>query len=196
MKKLVICLTIIALCTVLVPAYSFAGKYGFNDLDFGETKERVVSYLKEKYNEENVMDSENYVWLYNFQLGDEIVNVTFFFDNNSKLYSFQFSTEKVGADEFKYQLRDDAIYLNTVFKNKFGKPSKTYSPNFFSVDSNSVSYICKWNNKDYDIYTGITAYEFQYYAVAVVTSRKMEKALLAENRRQKIKSSKEAVESF
>jgi hypothetical protein len=173
-----------------------ASKFGFGDLNFGENKEKVITYLKEKYSEENVTDSERYVWLNNFELGDKVVEVTFFFDNNDQLYSFQFQSDKVSADDFNYKLKDDVLYLSTVFINKFGKPSKKYKVNFFSVDSNSISYFGKWNNKDYDIYTGISSYEFQYYAVACVTSKKMAKTLELYNKKQNIKSSKKAVDSF
>ena len=201
MKKIFITVALLVFACLSFPSLCTAGKNGFGDLNFGDSKERVVSYLREKYATEeyaegNVMESDDYVWLHNFELGDKLVEVTFFFDHNEKLYSFQFASEKVGADDFNYQLRDDAFYFNEVFIKRFGKPYKKFTPNFLSVSSNSIAYLNKWNNKDLDIYTGVTSFEFRYYAVASVTSKKMEKALEQYRKKVRLKSSREAVDSF
>jgi len=196
MKRIAIVVSLLIISCVFLPTFCLAGKYGFGDLNFGDSKEKVQSYLKGKYAEENVINSEKYIWLHDFELGDKSVEVTFFFDHNDMLYSFQFASDKVGADDFQYKLKDDAMYFNAVFTKRFGKPSKNFTPRFFSIDSNSVSYVSKWNNKEYDIFTGVTSYEFRYYAVANVTSKKMEKALEQHNQKERVKSSQEAADDF
>lgn len=193
---LVVILFAILLC-LFIPTLSIGSdKYGFADINFSDSREKVLTYLKEKYPESNVVSSDIFVWFNDLKFGNKKVGVVLVFDNNDKMYSFCFESDKVSADDFEYKLMDDVIYFNTVFKRKYGNPRKVFKVSFYDVNSNTVSYVNKWDNKDYEIYTGITSYKFRYYAVACVTCKKMERALIENNKNNTNRSSKEAADSF
>lgn len=191
---------VIAILLSLFAATVYANAPGFQDIPFGTSYAEVKTRLIKAYGESALYpptdDDSDYIWIRDFEFGDYEASVTLFFDHKSRLYAFKIQLSEHTANYFKTSLMDDAKYINQVFINKYGKPSNSYKPHFFNVESGYTSYLSKWNKKDLTIYTGLSTYEFKYYALGYVGSKKM----IAEHNKflknEKINSAKKAVEKF
>jgi hypothetical protein len=153
-----------------------ANKYGFKDIPFGSPHLIVKKILQLEYGSKNLLfdDDNKYIWLKCFSLGQEEVGVTFFFDHNKEFYSFEFKGDGRTANYIDTLVYSDGQYLNSVFKNKYGNPQKCIkAPNIFHIKTGFVTYLCKWNYKEMEIFTGFNTYEFKYYAIGYVGSKKM-----------------------
>lgn len=170
--------------------------YGFQQIYFGASFETVKSAIKAKYSDLDILDSNQYMWVKNFSIGDEKVEVTFFFDNNRKFYAFEIQPGKYSADKLETRVREDGNFLTNLFKNKYGRPTQCFNPGFFSIKNGYTAYLCKWSNKDLNIYTGLGTYESEYYAEGRVASKIMETAYEKVKQAQKKTSEIKGVKDF
>ena len=132
-----------------------------------------------------------------YNLGEIKVDVYFWFDHNDKFYSFNFTTKEATANYIETKVHEPGEYLTNVFKVKFGKPSKCYSPpNILGVEQGSVTYLCKWEHRDLEIFTGITANNMNYYATGNVISKNMEKKYIEYKKQKKSKGAVKGSESY
>ena len=170
----------------------------FQDLKFGTTYEDVKKDLLTKYEEGSIgfTDDQKYIWINGYELGDREFDIALLFDNSQNFYAFRISSPKYPANYFEFNVTDDCKYLSTVFKNKYGKPSKSRKPNFFTASSGYVALMNTWSSKSYEIYTGITSYEAEYYATAYVASKKMSAAFEKFREKEKRESSRRASGQF
>lgn len=91
---------------------------------------------------------------------------------------------------------DEGKYLTEVFKKKYENPNKCFKPSFLAVRSGHIAYLCKWSNKNLNIYTGLSTYKSEYYAMGAVESKKMEKAFEKYQKEKKSKSIESTTKKF
>ena len=164
--------------------------FGFKDWKVIETSNRMHLVA---------LKSRKLIALINniYNLGEIKVDVYFWFDHNGKFYSFNFSTKEVTANYIETKVHEDGGHLNNVFKAKFGEPSKCYSPpSVLGIEQGRVTYLCKWEHRDLEIFTGITVNDMNYYATGSVISKNMEKQYIEYKKRKKSKGAVKGDESF
>ncbi|MEW5897545.1 MAG: hypothetical protein AB1668_07665 [Nanoarchaeota archaeon] len=202
MKKIIIFVfTIIIFSAQEVYSIEKDKQYGFQDIPFGTPYNKVWGALAAKnvglvHSSENDTTDTYFLYIEDYDLGGKEVKVTFYFDHNKEFYSFTFSTSKKNALRLESEVYIDGQYLTDVFTNKYGKPSRCYKPNILSISMGYVSYLCVWNHKSLEIYTGLTEYESEYYAVAIITSKKMEKAYVQRKEQKLKKDATEGAKKF
>jgi hypothetical protein len=190
-------------------------QYGFQDIPFGASYEEVNKKLTEMWEKTHKEDSyseplvgrimgnakifiqldKNSIGFNHFKLGNRELKVVFWFDHNKKFYSFYFKTGHYTADFFS-QAYIEGEYLTDVFTNKYGKPSKCYKPTFIDVRSDKIAFLCKWNHKDLEIFTGISSEDATFYATAYVASKKLEKEYNSYKKQQENKSAIDGAKKF
>jgi hypothetical protein len=204
-------LALSVLIIIFVFDLSFAEdkQYGFQDIPFGASYEEVNQKLKEIYEEKHKGDSrlsfsfyvhksnlyENSIQFDHFDLGNrDIYTIAIFhFDQNNKFYSFHFETIHRISRSDAY---GDGKYLTEVFTNKYGKPSQCYKLNMLTIQKGYTSYLCKWNHKDVEIYTGFNIALGKTYAVAYVASKKLEKEYNSYKKQQENKNAMDGAKKF
>ena len=174
-------------------------QYGFKDIPFGATYDEVHKKVEKDYGYGNLITpdiTKRYLFMDYYELGSLVVEVTFLFDHDQKFYGFFFSTNSKTADKFEPEVIADTNHLNEIFKKKFGNPSQCYKPEFFSIKHGYVSYLCVWNHKDLDIFTGFKTFEARYSGVGYVKLKKMDKAYQDYLKKEKKESINEGVKQF
>lgn len=182
------------------------GFYGFQDIPFGASYEEVYEGLKKIHaNQRGSLDISYYVHKYgdlikfdNFNLGNKYVIVMFYFDHNKKFYGFDFKTDGKTAD-YLNSAYTDGEYLTDIFKNKYGVPSQCYTPSklkILTIEAGRILFLCKWQHKDLEIYTGFTTESFKTYATASVTSKKLQNEYNSYKKQQENKSIKDGAKKF
>ncbi len=144
--------------------------YGFMNIPFGMHYEDVAKMMKV-----NGLTGYDHGKINNFDLGGKGILVTFDFDNKQRFYTFSFQTSRYSANYFDTTIQTDVAYLDDVFRNKYGKPTKCSNVKFLFVRQGYITYKCQWTKPNAEIYTGITSYDSEYFTVAVVTDKKLQK---------------------
>lgn len=183
---------------------SFKEPTGFMDIQFGSSKENAINYFIEKYhmkkddyggysgdNYFSINDYGEFISAPRFCIAETCYNLTLWFGNIDKFYSYSMRTEGVSALEFDTTLQSEVKTLSQIFREKFGEPKTKLSPGFTDIRQGYDSYFWKWPSKRFDIYTALSVYEFAYRASATIEDKKLksEEAALEEKRKhEKIKS--------
>lgn len=177
-----IALSILIIIFVFDLSFAEDTQYGFQDIPFGTSYEEVkqkleATYIKmhHTYRFGKGFSGKDYISFNHFDLGDNQIEVraTFEFDHNEKFYSFYFSGSNY-------------TYLENIFKNKYGEPSKCYG---ISI------HVCEWNHKDLDISTGLVT-GFPEGATARVASKKLKKEYNSYKKQQENKSTNDGAKKF
>lgn len=176
--------------------------YGFQDIPFGTPYEEVKQKLEKTYNKMehtySSRDWDDHISFNHFDLGDDRIEIqaSFRFDHNKKFYTFDFSTEMKTADRFITDVYKEGEYLTEVFKNKYGKPSKCYTPSISTVGSRQIAPLCEWEHKDLRIVIYYVSIKAKYWATAYVTSKKMENEYNSYKKQQKNEGAKDGAKKF
>lgn len=188
--------TAVLLVSLITLAYSASEETlsGYKGIQFGWTKTKIKQYLTDSL---NIIDSENSFVYSENEFGDQgdricflkifdkdsentvVVNVSLLFTPDTVFFSQELATNKYTANYFNTLLKDDALFISSIFKEKYGAPTDKVAPSILNVRHGYVSYFWKWANKTYDIYTGFSVSNSEYYATAVLT----DKNLAAKNER-------------
>jgi hypothetical protein len=158
----------------LLPALAFAEKPGFLNIPFGTSLDEVHKRIADNNEITVTYSDDDCIMIYPYMLGDMATQITLLFDHEDSFYGYYLKSPEDTADYF-FSTVNYAKYITEVFKNKFGKPSKTYKPNLLYA-SQGATY-SEWSNKQLDISTGFNSSEFKYYATGYVGSKKMFKAM-------------------
>lgn len=143
--------------------------YGFMNIPFGMHYEDVAKMVKV-----NGITGYDHGKIYNFDLGGKGILVTFDFDHKQRFYRFRFQTDHYSANYFDTTVQTDVAYIDDVFKNKYGKPTKCSNVKFLFVRQGYITYKCQWTKPNMEIYTGITSYDAEYFTVAVVADKNLQ----------------------
>lgn len=195
-------LALFILIIVFVFDLSFAEdkQYGFQDIPFGTSYDEVKKKLEETYKKmhHTYLLRENFISFNHFDLGNNEIEIqaTFDFDHNKRFYGFHFTTKERTADRFSSEVYKEGEYLTDVFKNKYGEPSKCYKPNILTVQREIIPYLCEWNHKDLEIFTGFSFYEARFFAIGYVTLKKLKEEYNSHKKQQENKSAIDGAKKF
>jgi len=168
----------------------------FQTIPFGASYDDVINELRETLGQEKISEYNGLVLIDEFSLGEISVGVIFHFDHKNRLYSLSFDTQRLTANKLDSIVQNEADYLTKVFRNKYGRPSHCYKPAFYNINDGYVSYMCRWQNKNLEIYTGLTVNDALYFARGIVTSRQLENAFDSYKKETERKKVEEGAKSF
>ncbi len=171
--------------------------YGFQDIPFGTSFEEVKATLQKKYEYglTTVQARSDYIVINYLKLGNKEFDALLSFDKEMKFKSFSFTGQKKNANYLETQVYEDLDYLTDVFKNKYGNPVACRKPNILEISSRN-GMACAWKHKDLFITTGISVYEFQYYATATVGFNQLIDKDIDNNKSEKTKGAADGAKAF
>jgi hypothetical protein len=169
---------------------------GFQNVPFGTTMKQAIDLLMKNDSEVTLQEFDDFLSIKYFSIGDRYTNVYLNFNKYGKFYSYSFNSDSYSASEFDSRVIDDAIYFSKIFQKKFGNPIVKNKPQFLNIKQGFVTYFWKWGFKKYSIYTAFSEHESEYFAIATVIDKAMEKELENQINKQEDESAKKAAESF
>lgn len=172
---------------------------GFLSIPFGASKDEVYEELRLIATNLNLWNSDDFISLSEFKLGELSVEVLFYFDHEMKFYSFEFHTPEWDASGFEPHVLEDAEHLKAIFKNKYGPPAKCTKPalGILNIRDGYTRYYCEWKKvAGQSKFIGLTTRDFKYYAVGSVESISRLKIYEAYLKQQKEKEALEGAKGF
>lgn len=179
---------LLSLFLLFSPHFSLAqdlSKYGFKDIPFGLSYKATLQKAKKlKYGDDYVFIQEgiNYFEIFSFLIGGYPCKIGFHFNHKKRFYQFTIKVKpSLEADYFDTHVKEKVVFLNEIFKKKYGNPSFCNSyPSLLDLNKGFISIYCRWANNVIYAYTGVSEDDernFEYTAFGCVGDKLFKKEL-------------------
>ena len=158
----------------------------FKDIPFGAKKGVVLEKLN--YKDKGSWQSGNSYFFKSYNLGDRNVTLIAEFDDNDSFYRFVFNFNSYVPDEDGIKvIKDDFLYVSTIFANKYGKPSEIYPVDKFRlIVIDKPEPLQEWKSGRCRGYSGIGKDFQKFNATAAVFDNELLSAQVARRESKKL----------
>jgi len=168
----------------------------FKDIPFGTKKNEVLEKLN--FKGKGSWQAGNSFYFTSYNLGDRNVTLVAEFDDNDSFYRFVFNFNSYVPDEDGIKvIKDDFLYVSTIFTNKYGIPAKTYPVDKFKlIVIDKPEPLQEWKSGRCRAYSGIGKDFQKFNATAAVFDSELLAAQAARRENRKLDGLNRAIKDL
>jgi hypothetical protein len=152
-----------------------ASPFDFAGIPFGISKHAFRHFFKKKF---DIVPAEKdrFFYIENLPLDGRAFLWAFYFNGKGLLYKYEIESDPLPADSLNRAVRPAADHLALFFEKRVGPPLHSERVGFFDIKTRELAVCKKWESPVHSLTIGFSVFDYQYYAKAVVTNKRIASA--------------------
>jgi hypothetical protein len=146
-----------------------ASRFDFAGIPFGVSKGAFLHLFKMKYTVP-IQEKDAFYFAENVPWNGAPFLTAFYFDDDNRLFKYEAESDALPADSVNRAVRPAARRLATALEQSLGPPARQYRIGFYEIKSRELAVEEKWETAGYTAMVGLSVFNYQYYAKAVVAA--------------------------